>query len=101
MNTAKAVTTIRGRIILSERSRIEDEAVGFIVVDKVGIGNDVGTGWFRLAVAWGFATVKTGIKVTVPKLASFLKSWMVWLIAWASVVPHQLLDAVMLGAIEP
>src|ERR1035437_4705204 len=70
INTVNAMAAIRGRIIQSERSRIEDEAVGFIVVDRVGVGKGVGTGWFRLAAAWGFAAVKNGIKVTVPKLAS-------------------------------
>jgi hypothetical protein len=44
INTVNAVAAIRGRIIQSERSRIEDEAVGFIVVDKVGVGKGVGTG---------------------------------------------------------
>lgn len=40
-----------------------------------------------------FGAVKNGTKLTVPKLKSFLKSKIDWLIACVSVVPHQLLAA--------
>ena len=33
---------------------------------------------------------RMGVKFTVPRLKSYLKSWIVRLIAWMSVVPHQL-----------
>ena len=54
--------------------------------------SDVDTG-----VASGFGAVRKGVKVTVPKLKSFLLSKIDWLIACASVVPHQLKVALMLA----
>jgi len=49
-----------------------------------------------MAGAEGFGAVKYGSKFNVPKLlGSFLWSQIVWLIAEASVVPHQLLTASM------
>ncbi len=43
--------------------------------------------------AWGLGDERKGMKVTDPKLKSFLKSKIVLFIAWVSVVPHQLLVA--------
>lgn len=52
---------------------------------RVGVGVGVGIGG-----AAGFGPVKKGTKLTVPKLKSFLKSKIVRLIDYVSVVPHQL-----------
>lgn len=46
------------------------------VADGLGVGADVGVGMFRLR-ACGFVEAKNGTKVTVPRLESFLESWIV------------------------
>ena len=40
--------------------------------------------------ALGLVSLRNGMKVSVPRLKSFLKSWIVWFIVWVLVVPHQL-----------
>lgn len=56
-----------------------------VVGGVVGIGIKPG-----IIGADGFGSFKNGTKLTMPKFVAFLKSQIVWLIAEASVVPHQL-----------
>lgn len=61
------------------------EGVGVVVGVCVGVG--AGTLEGRVSA---FSAVKKGMKLTVLRLASSLKSWIVWFILWEPVVPHQL-----------
>ena len=76
------------------------EGVGVGDGDGVGVGVVGGGGMIMIVGmdgAEGFGSVRYGMKFNVPKLAAFLWSQIVWLIAEASVVPHQLSTAVMLS----
>lgn len=60
----------------------------------MSVGDEIGA---EGAVELG--CVKNGMKVTTPRVKSFLKSKIVWFMAWASVVPHQLSVAFTLEAV--
>ena len=81
-------------------SGITGGEVGAGVCVGVGVGVGVGSGVKMFGVACGFALFKNGTNVTMPKLKSFLKSKIVWLMACALVVPHQLFAAFTLAAVE-
>ncbi len=78
-------------------SIIGDKVVG-LVVEVVGVGLVVcvrpgegeGAWAFVFGSACGFGAARNGMNSTVPRVKSFLESCMVWLIADALVVPHQL-----------
>lgn len=75
--------------------------VGEVVGEGVAVGVEVGEGVIEgvsggISGALGFGSVKTGMKLTLPKLKSSSKSKIELLISWVSVVPHQLLLASML-----
>ena len=76
--------------------------VGVTVGVGVGVGVVGGGGMVMKSGMNGareFDSFRYGMKVNVPKLmGSFLWSQIVWLIAEASAVPHQLLTAVMLSS---
>ena len=65
--------------------------------DRVGVADNEISNKGSMAVkfddASGFDSVRKGTNVTTPKLESFLKSYIDWLIACWSVVPHQLFEA--------
>lgn len=62
--------------------------VGVVVGVGVGVGVTVGSAAFRSGVALGFAIVKMGVKLTVPKLKSLFESKIDWPMADWSVVPQ-------------
>lgn len=62
----------------------------------IGVSLGEGTGRFGFGAASGFGVVKKGSKVIVPKVKSFLKSWIELPMAVGSVVPHQLFEQLKL-----
>jgi hypothetical protein len=64
------------------------DGVGVVSGDGVGVGAGVGG-----AGAFELGEVRIGWKLTVPKLKSFLESYIDWLMADSLVVPHQLYPA--------
>ncbi len=78
---------------MGEGVEVGADVVGVDEVVGVRLGEDgegVGMNMLGIGGASEFGSVKKGTKITVPKLKSFLKSWIVWFIAWVSAVPHQL-----------
>jgi hypothetical protein len=87
MTTTKNRETNKGRIVNPENS-------GTVYVE-VGDTEGVWVGKLFRDGAIGLSDVRNGTKFTTPKLKSFLKSCIDWLIAFWLVVPHQLSVAVI------
>ena len=77
--------------------------VGAGVEVGVGVGSGGTGGSWRANVVDGaieFTAFRMGVKLTVPKFRSYLKSWIVRLIACMSVVSHQLYVALMFDGFD-
>ena len=85
-----------GVVVSGEAFAEGDELEAGVGVDvSVGAGVIVGVGSGKtckseVGIASGLGSFKKGTKLMVPKLKSYLESYIVWFIAETSVVPHQL-----------